>query len=134
MTSGITERSPVMTWRRRLANKVLARTGQPLNCKILDAFEYTALLEHKDELDDWMLRWEGVDTGGMKGVVVKLVRTCLKARAASHAAADKEPKWIKQNIEKLGLNERAYHIHLGRLRESGETGCALQMLDYLAFR
>jgi hypothetical protein len=103
---------------------VLARTETDL--QVLEAFESTAIA-HQDELDDWMLRWEGVDVGGMKGMAAKIQERLGKGRKARRSDA----AWIKENIEKLALNERAYGIHLARLKESGELAVPF-MINYLA--
>ena len=39
-------------------------------------------------------------------------------------------KYVQDNIEGLAVNERAYRIHLSRLRESGELAVPM-MIDYL---
>ena len=41
------------------------------------------------------------------------------------------PKYIQENIEGLAVNERAYRLHIDRLRESGELAVPM-MIDYLA--
>lgn len=105
-------------------NKILSRT-EPAQ-EILQAFQ-TVAVEHHDSLDEWILRWEGVDANGFKGVVVKVQALLTKGRSELRA----QPKYIEENIEGLIVNERAYRIHLERLRESGELAVPL-MLDYLA--
>ncbi len=105
-------------------NKVLSRTEPPLD--ILGAFEATSI-EHQDSLDDWLLRWEGVNASGLKDIAVKLQDLLAKGRRERRA----QPKYIQENIEGLATNERGYRIHLERLRESGELAVP-QMLDYLA--
>ncbi|HZK79748.1 MAG TPA: hypothetical protein VFC46_01745, partial [Humisphaera sp.] len=104
-------------------NKILTRTEPPL--EILQAFQATAIA-HNDSLDDWVLRWEGVDASGMKGVAAKIQELLGKGRTAQRSM----PKYIEENIEGLAVNERAYRIHIERLRESGELAVPM-MLDYL---
>ena len=76
-------------------NKVLSRTEPPL--EILQAFQTTAI-EHNDSLDEWVLRWEGVDNNGMKGVAAKIARL---AGQRAHGPA------------------RASQIHSGEYRRPG---------------
>ncbi|MDB5174570.1 MAG: hypothetical protein JWN51_3343, partial [Phycisphaerales bacterium] len=104
-------------------NKLLTRTEKPL--EILQAFEATAA-SHKDVLDEWILRWEGVDASGMKDVAVKL-QTLLNTGRHERRGLQ---SYIQENVEALSVNERSYANHLPRLRDSGELAVPL-MLDYL---
>jgi hypothetical protein len=104
-------------------NKLLTRTEKPL--EILQAFELTAS-SHQDGLDDWILRWEGVDANGMKDVATKL-QTLLNTGRKERRML---PAYIQENLEALSVNERSYANHLPRLRDSGELAVPM-MLDYL---
>jgi HEAT repeat protein len=104
-------------------NKILSRSEPPL--EVLRMFE-TVANQHEDNLDDWLLRWEGVTPNGMKGIAIKIQALLSKGRSERR----KDPKYIQENIEALATNERAYRIHIERLRESGELAVPL-MLDYL---
>src|SRR5436190_698644 len=62
----------------------------------------------------------------MKDVTQKLV-TKLKEGEFSYNI---NREWIKKNVEQLEVNERAFEIGLGNLRQSGEFAVPL-MVDYL---
>ncbi len=91
--------------------------------QLLSAFEATAL-SHHDNLDQWLLRWQGVDA--MKDVSTQLI----DALGKGHTGRRSDPKYIEQNIQTLATNERGYDIAIERLRESGELAVPI-MLDYL---
>ncbi len=90
---------------------------------VLSTFEAVAA-ERKDNLDQWLLRWQGVDP--MKDVttqIVQLVSEGYRARRSS-------PAFIKEQLDRLGVNERAYGLATTRLRESGELAVPF-MIDIL---
>lgn len=101
--------------------KVLARKDQPQ--AVLSAFEAVSAA-HQDNLDQWLLRWQGVES--MRDVSTQIIN--LLAEGYRQRRADLS--YIEQNIQRLSVNQRAYTLALGRLRESGELAVPL-MLDYL---
>jgi hypothetical protein len=104
-------------------NKILSRPEPPL--EILKTFEKTAD-DHKDGLDDWMLRWRGLDEKSMQEVANKIEQVLDKGRFAQRS----DPKFIEANIQALSSGPRGYANAVGRLRESGEMAVPL-MVDYL---
>lgn len=90
---------------------------------ILAAFEDVSS-SRKDNLDQWLLRWAGVEQ--MKPVISSLQGKLNEG----YLARKSDPNFIKQNIERLGVNERGYAIGIGKLRQSGELAVPL-MIDYL---
>jgi hypothetical protein len=102
-------------------NQVLANGASPAN--VLTAFE-AAANARKDNLDQWLLRWQNVDK--MKDVTGKLVTIINQG----YAARASDPDAIKVNIERLSNGERAYLNAMERLRSSGELAVPF-MVDYL---
>ena len=58
-------------------NKILSRSEPP--AEILKAFQEIAK-EHKDKLDDWMLRWQHSDNKAMSEVSRKIEQVLSKGR------------------------------------------------------
>ncbi|HSV16526.1 MAG TPA: hypothetical protein VLI90_19845, partial [Tepidisphaeraceae bacterium] len=91
--------------------------------QLLSTFESVAQAHH-DNLDQWLLRWQGVDP--MKDVTTQLANALGKG----HNARRNDPKYIEENIKTLATNERGYGIAIGRLSDSGELAVPM-MIDYL---
>lgn len=96
--------------------------GQP--AELLAAFEAVSQARG-DNLDVWMLRWQGIDQ--VREPVTELYRTLEEGRRTRAA----DPTHIDQNIQRLNVNERAYILAIGRLRDSGEPAVQ-RMLVHLA--
>src|ERR1700722_5527453 len=77
--------------------RVLSQNTDPK--ELLAAFEAVAQ-GHHDNLDEWLLRWEGVDQ--MRDVSTQLITALNKG----HQARRTDPKYIEQNIQELATNER----------------------------
>ena len=92
-------------------NKILGAGAQPQD--VLAAFELAAT-DRKDNLDQWLLRWQNLDP--MKDVTNKLV-VVLNDGYNSRSG---DPNAIKTNIDRLSHGERAYLNAIERLRASGE--------------
>ena len=103
------------------AQHILAQNADPL--QLLTVFEAVAA-QHHDDLDEWLLRWQGVDQ--LSAPTTQLI-TIL---AQGHNARRNDPKYIEQNIQLLATNQRGYDLSIDRLRESGELAVPM-MLDYL---
>ncbi|MCC6239953.1 MAG: HEAT repeat domain-containing protein [Phycisphaerales bacterium] len=90
---------------------------------LLRAFEQVAN-QRKDNIDQWMIRWQGVES--MQEVTTKLYSTLEEARR--DLAGD--PAIIEQNIQRLAGGERPYLLAIERLRASGELAVE-RMITYL---
>ena len=90
---------------------------------VLKAFSAVAA-ERKQDLDPWVARWKGIE--GLKGPAGELAAVLDKGRLALRA----DQAFIEDNIRRLIVNERAYTLAVGRLRQSGELAVPL-MLSYL---
>lgn len=101
--------------------KIIDSAAEPT--AILAAFEDVAATR-KDNLDQWLLRWSGVEA--MRPITSQL----MDKLNAGYLARRSDPKFIKENIEKLGVNERGYALGIAKLRQSGELAVPL-MIDYL---
>ena len=90
---------------------------------ILEAFETTAA-GRNDNLDDWILRWQGVKDAAesSNAIAAKLA----EGRATRRA----DQNYIETQIKRLGTGQRAYLLGVGQLRESGELAVPL-MVSYL---
>jgi hypothetical protein len=102
-------------------NKILSSGSSAAD--VLSAFELAAT-DRKDNLDQWLLRWQNVDA--MKGVTGKLVTMINQG----YAARASDPASIETNIQRLSNGERAYLNGIERLRSSGELAVPF-MVDYL---
>ena len=102
-----------------MGKKILTATEPPL--EILKTFEAVAA-DKQDVLDQWMLRWQSLDTPkgspalAMKETTNQLMQLLDKGRYERR----KDAKYIEENIARLNVNERAYLNGVQRLRESGE--------------
>jgi hypothetical protein len=103
------------------AQKVVDAAVDPV--VVLTAFEQVAEAR-KDNLDQWMIRFAGIE--GLKDATAKLQEKI----SAGHIARRSDPAAIRQHIERLSVNERAYALAVGRLRQSGELAVPF-MIDYL---
>jgi hypothetical protein len=101
--------------------KILDSGADPLS--VLGDFEAVAA-DRGDNLDQWLLRWQGVDK--LKDVDTKIIDVISKGYAQRRA----DPKFIQEQIDRLGTNERAYGLAMTRLRESGELAVPF-MIDIL---
>jgi len=105
--------------------RILARSQPPL--EVLKAFEATASAgERRDSLDDWMIRFQTVDSAPMKEVSAQLQKVIESGRHELRS----NPKFIEENIRALNVSERAYSRHLSNLRDSGELAVPI-MIEYL---
>jgi hypothetical protein len=107
--------------------KILASGAQPV--QILEAFEAVVAEPEqfgmpKDNLDEWMLRWAALDA--MKDVTAKLQAMLNEG----YLTRKSNPDFIKHEIERLSVNERARARAMVNLRQSGELAVPF-MLDYL---
>src|SRR5690606_3549726 len=91
---------------------------------LLAAFEATSSARG-DNLDVWMLRWQGIDQ--LHQPVTELYAALEEGRRTRAT----DPAYIDQNIQRLSVNERAYSLAIGRLRDSGEAAVQ-RMLVHLA--
>ncbi len=103
------------------AKTILEKKDDPT--AVLDAFVAVSSARN-DNLDTWLLRWQGVDP--MRDGVNQIIAVL----AEGYRARRSSPAFIEQNIQRLIVNERAYTLAVGRLRESGELAIPM-MLDYL---
>jgi hypothetical protein len=101
--------------------KILNSGSDPL--AVLTAFESISA-ERQDNLDQWLLRWQGVDA--MKGVTDQIVKVIAEGYRQRRA----DPAFINEQINRLSTNDRAYGLAMTRLRESGELAVPF-MIDIL---
>ena len=100
--------------------RILSQNAEPTT--LLAIFEAVADLHH-DNLDVWMLRWQGVDQ--MKDITTQLGAVLNRGRDARRA----DPKYIEDNIKLLSQNERGYDLAIDRLRDSGELAVPVMIDD-----
>jgi hypothetical protein len=101
--------------------KILASGAEPT--VILEAFEKTST-NRGDDLNNWVLRWQGIKDAAE--TATQIHQTLQKGRYARRA----DQNYIESQIKRLGVNERAYILAVGQLRESGELAVPL-MVSYL---
>ena len=101
--------------------KVLDMKAAPV--AVLAAFEKTAE-QHKDNLEQWMLRWQGVDE--LRDVTAQLLNVLSQGQFARRA----DTKFIENNIQRLITTDRGFAIGVDNLRKSGELAYPM-MIDYL---
>jgi CheY-like chemotaxis protein len=90
---------------------------------IKDAFEKVAR-QRKDNLEEWLLRWQGVEaTSDVTTQLIKVIR-------AGYRQEREDPQRVQEQIERLNKGERAYRLAVDVLRESGELAVPM-MVDYL---
>ena len=107
--------------------KILAHASDPV--AVLHAFDRhiestRGPSGRTDNLDQWMLRWQGVEQ--VAGVTNKIAGVLNEGRAAFRA----DPAFIEQQIQRLSKGERAYAGAIAELRRSGELAVPM-MIDYL---
>ncbi len=100
--------------------RILAQNPEPT--QLLSMFEAVAAL-HQDNLDRYMLRWQGVDQ--MKDISTQLMAVMNRGHDARRA----DPKYIEDNIKLLSENERGYDLAIDRLRDSGELAVSWMIDD-----
>jgi CheY-like chemotaxis protein len=103
------------------AQKILAHKDKPI--EVLAAFEQTAN-ERKDNLDQWLLRWQG--TQQLKDVTSQIISTLNEGRRTRRA----DPAAVEKNVQRLSNTGRGYALALRELRDSGELAVPI-MIDYL---
>lgn len=103
-------------------NKLLGEKATPR--QVLAAFQEIAQ-QHHDSLDQWLLRWQGVDS--MRDVTARILTTLKEGQFQLRADQD----FIEHNIQRLAVNDRAFSLAMMNLRQSGELAYPL-MLSYLA--
>ncbi len=103
------------------AKKIIAKGSEPT--ALLDTFEKVAVAR-KDNLEQWMLRWQGVDA--LRDPVTQLISIQTQA----HRARRSDPKYIERNLRMMAEGDRPRVIALGRLRETGELA-APTLINYL---
>jgi len=105
------------------ANKIIAATAKP--GEVLAAFEkVTKTGGRSDELYEWLLRWQTMPA--MKDVCTKII-VVIKTGYHDHVT---DPAFIRSQIERLSVNDRAYSAAMANLRQSGEIAVPF-MVDYL---
>jgi hypothetical protein len=103
------------------ANALLQMNPDPVQA--LEAFEQTAAQRH-DDLYEWLNRFLRIDQ--MRDPTAKIVELLNRGSYARKS----DPTFIRQNLERLNVNERAYGIGISRLRQSGELAVPF-MIEYL---
>jgi hypothetical protein len=103
------------------ANRILEHANEP--AAVRDAFVGVST-ERKDNLDQWLLRWQNVPA--LHDPVTKIITVLNEGYQAQRA----DPAAIEQNIQRLTTNERAYQLGIQRLRQSGELAVPM-LIDYL---
>ncbi len=89
---------------------------------LLSMFEAVAA-GHHDDLDAYLLRWQGVPQ--MAAVSTQLITVLGKGHDARRA----DPKYIDKNIDLLATNDRGYDLAIERLRDSGELAVPIMIDD-----
>ncbi len=93
------------------ADEVLAAGATPT--KVLEAFEKIAS-DRGDNLDEWMIRWQGVEA--VKEKAAALAKVINEGRFERRA----NPEYIVKQISRLAAGDRPYRLAMVQLRESGE--------------
>jgi HEAT repeat protein len=107
--------------------QILASGADPV--QVLEAFEKVVQEPmqfggQKDNMDEWMLRWAQLEP--MKDVTTKLQAVINEGYLSRKSNAD----FIRMQIERLSINQRAKASALVKLRQSGELAVPF-MIDYL---
>jgi hypothetical protein len=103
------------------ARQILASGADP--AEVLATFERVTT-QRRDNLEQWMLRWQGVRE--MQEVTTQLISVLEQGRRGR----GQDPQFIRQYIERLSAGERPYSVAMGRLRSSGEVAVPF-MIDTL---
>lgn len=102
--------------------KIITAGAEPLS--VLTAFEAVAA-QRQDDLDQWLLRWQGVDQ--LKDVTTQIIKVLNEGYRARRSS----PDFIREQLSRIATGEaRAYGNAMSRLRESGELAVPF-MLDTL---
>jgi hypothetical protein len=91
--------------------------------KTLQLFEETAR-RHEEQLQPRLAKFQNVDQ--IRDTSTKIAELLNQGSYARRTDAN----WIRQNIERLSVNERGYNNGLVALRQSGELAVPI-MIDYL---
>jgi hypothetical protein len=91
--------------------------------QILEALE-AAAADRRDPLDDTLYKWLNVES--MKDVTGKLITKVKEGQLSRHT----DRAWIKKQIARLAVNERAFELGMNELRNSGEIAVPV-MIDVL---
>ncbi len=106
--------------------KILAHASDPV--AVLNAFnqhlESTAFNGQTDNLQQWMLRWQGIE---QVADVTNKISAVLNAGRTEFRA---DPAFIQEQIERLSTGARGYEGGVNELRKSGELAVPM-MIDYL---
>lgn len=106
--------------------KILAHASDPV--AVLEAFnrhlETTRFNGQTDNLEQWMLRWQGIEQ--VADVTNKIAAVLNEGRSEFRA----DPAFIQKQIERLAGNARAREGAIKELRKSGELAVPM-MIDYL---
>lgn len=103
------------------ADEILSAGATP--AKVLEAFEQVATLRN-DNLDQWMIRWQGVEA--LKEKAAALSKVINEGRFERRA----NPEHIIKQINRLAAGDRPYRLAMVQLRESGELAVPF-ILDVL---
>jgi len=103
------------------AERVLAKADNPR--AVLEAFR-TVAQDRKDNLDQWLLRWQGVKESSDNAT--KIIQLLGQGRGV----VANDLKEIEENLKRANTNERAYQLAIARLKQSGELAVPI-VLDYL---
>ena len=115
-------RSPASTLpiRRPRTSSPSTRTSPPTSSA---AFNQVSS-DRGDSLDQWLLRWQQNDQ--LRQSTNQLINLINQGRATHRS----DLNFIRQQVERLSTNERAYTLALQQLRNSGELAVPV-MIDYL---
>lgn len=103
------------------ADEIISKSGNPQ--AVLNAFEQVTR-ERRDNLDEWLLRWQGVPELQQSSTdIINILRK-------GHYARRQDPAVIESHLDQLGRGERAYQLAMNRLRDAGELAVPL-MIDRL---
>ena len=103
------------------ANALVASNPDP--AAVLAAFEAVASERH-DNLDDWLLRFQNIEQ--TRQPTEQVIQLLNKGRYTRRS----EPQWIRSQIDRLNVNERAYLNAIAALRDAGELSVPF-MIEYL---
>lgn len=103
------------------ADEILSAGATPT--QVLEAFEKVSA-DRGDKLDEWLIRWQGVDD--LKDKAAELAKVVNEGRFERRA----NPEHIIKQINRLAAGDRPYRLAMVQLRESGELAIPF-MLDVL---
>lgn len=103
------------------ADEILSSGASP--SQILQAFEKVAG-DRGDKLDEWMIRWQGVDS--IKDKATELAKRINEGRFERRS----NPDHIIEQVKRLSGGDRPYRLAMVQLRESGELAVPF-LLDVL---